>query len=368
MSETLPAEPTQLLSAESKKIVAATAQSSPSTPSRSPPVLPTHVRRASGAAAGVQPGQPGHRGAEPGAGGVGGRLRRPADRPGRALVRPRHEDASPTSTSPWVSGPSSTRSSATTCSAAVGEVLGDAVTPEVARGVERGVLALRHPAHRRGGPAVPAGADRPGAPLRPYRSVRRIEETADVVSLRPGAGRRRRAAGDRSRPVRVGVRRPPGRASPAPPVHGLLDRVGDTGCRSPSAGCAGRTAPRTAGVVVPARHVAGRRHARGQRPGRRLRRPAVGRPAAAGQRGRRDHHGAADRRTHRPHPTPTQGHRRARRPDRPGPRIARDRAARRSADRRLHRLHLVRVVHFLAADASGYITGQGWGVNGGLDM
>jgi hypothetical protein len=25
-------------------------------------------------------------------------------------------------------------------------------------------------------------------------------------------------------------------------------------------------------------------------------------------------------------------------------------------------------VHFLAADASGYITGQVWGVNGGLDM
>jgi acetoacetyl-CoA reductase/3-oxoacyl-[acyl-carrier protein] reductase len=26
------------------------------------------------------------------------------------------------------------------------------------------------------------------------------------------------------------------------------------------------------------------------------------------------------------------------------------------------------VVHFLAADASSYITGQVWGVNGGLDM
>ncbi len=29
---------------------------------------------------------------------------------------------------------------------------------------------------------------------------------------------------------------------------------------------------------------------------------------------------------------------------------------------------IARVVHFLAADASGYITGQTWGVNGGLDM
>jgi NAD(P)-dependent dehydrogenase (short-subunit alcohol dehydrogenase family) len=29
---------------------------------------------------------------------------------------------------------------------------------------------------------------------------------------------------------------------------------------------------------------------------------------------------------------------------------------------------IARVVHFLAADASSYITGQVWGVNGGVDM
>jgi acetoacetyl-CoA reductase len=29
---------------------------------------------------------------------------------------------------------------------------------------------------------------------------------------------------------------------------------------------------------------------------------------------------------------------------------------------------IARVVSFLAQDASGYITGQVWGVNGGLDM
>ena len=29
---------------------------------------------------------------------------------------------------------------------------------------------------------------------------------------------------------------------------------------------------------------------------------------------------------------------------------------------------IARVVHFLAADGSGYITGQVWAVNGGLDM
>jgi 3-oxoacyl-[acyl-carrier protein] reductase len=33
-----------------------------------------------------------------------------------------------------------------------------------------------------------------------------------------------------------------------------------------------------------------------------------------------------------------------------------------------HPEEIARVVHFLAADASGYITGQVWGVNGGLDM
>jgi acetoacetyl-CoA reductase/3-oxoacyl-[acyl-carrier protein] reductase len=33
-----------------------------------------------------------------------------------------------------------------------------------------------------------------------------------------------------------------------------------------------------------------------------------------------------------------------------------------------HPWEVARVVHFLAADASGYITGQVWGVNGGLDM
>ncbi|WP_414686334.1 SDR family oxidoreductase [Mycobacterium sp.] len=29
---------------------------------------------------------------------------------------------------------------------------------------------------------------------------------------------------------------------------------------------------------------------------------------------------------------------------------------------------VARVVHFLAADASSYITGQVWSVNGGMDM
>jgi acetoacetyl-CoA reductase/3-oxoacyl-[acyl-carrier protein] reductase len=33
-----------------------------------------------------------------------------------------------------------------------------------------------------------------------------------------------------------------------------------------------------------------------------------------------------------------------------------------------HPEEIARVVTFLANDASGYITGQVWGVNGGLDM
>jgi acetoacetyl-CoA reductase/3-oxoacyl-[acyl-carrier protein] reductase len=33
-----------------------------------------------------------------------------------------------------------------------------------------------------------------------------------------------------------------------------------------------------------------------------------------------------------------------------------------------HPDEVARVVHFLAADAAGYITGQVWAVNGGLDM
>jgi NAD(P)-dependent dehydrogenase (short-subunit alcohol dehydrogenase family) len=38
----------------------------------------------------------------------------------------------------------------------------------------------------------------------------------------------------------------------------------------------------------------------------------------------------------------------------------------------MHRMgqpeEIARIVTFLADDASGYITGQVWGVNGGLDM
>jgi nitric oxide dioxygenase len=67
--------------------------------------------------------------------------------------------------------------------AAVGEVLGEAVTPEVAAAWDEvywlfaaQLVAEEARLYER------AGLD-PAAPLRPYRVVRRIEETADVVSL-----------------------------------------------------------------------------------------------------------------------------------------------------------------------------------------
>jgi nitric oxide dioxygenase len=67
--------------------------------------------------------------------------------------------------------------------AAVGEVLGDAVTPEVSAAWDEvywlfaaQLIAEEARLYQQ------AGLD-PAAPLRPYRVVRRIEETADVVSL-----------------------------------------------------------------------------------------------------------------------------------------------------------------------------------------
>ena len=66
----------------------------------------------------------------------------------------------------------------------------------------------------------------PVDPLRPYRLVRRIEETADVASfvLEPADGQARPAiAAGR---YGVGVRRPARWPSPAAPVHRLVDGDG----------------------------------------------------------------------------------------------------------------------------------------------
>ena len=212
------------------------------------------------------------------------------------------------------------------------------------RRLERGVLAVRHPAHRRGGPAAtsrPASTRR--EPLRPYRVVRRIEETARRHLPGAGTGRRRRACRRSPRPVRVGVRRPAGRAAAATPVHRLLHRRWGPGCRSPSAGSAASTAPRTArcrptcttsvqvGDVLEVSAPAGDFVVQPSDG------PLLLASAGAGITTVLPIVEHIARTQPQPH-----GDRRPRRPDRAGPRAARHRAARRSADRRLHRLHLVR--------------------------
>jgi nitric oxide dioxygenase len=66
---------------------------------------------------------------------------------------------------------------------AVGEVLGDAVTPEVARAWDEVYWLFATQLIAEEARLYAAAQVDPAAPLRPYRVVRRIEETADVVSL-----------------------------------------------------------------------------------------------------------------------------------------------------------------------------------------
>jgi hypothetical protein len=100
----------------------------------------------------------------------------------RAVFLPRASGYSPTSTSRSASGLSSTPSSVVTCLPRSGRCWGCGDAGGVRR-VGRGVLAVRGPADRRGSAAVPAGWVGPGCAVAPYRVVRRIEETADVISL-----------------------------------------------------------------------------------------------------------------------------------------------------------------------------------------
>ncbi len=123
---------------------------------------------------------------------------------------------------------------------AVAAVLGDAVTPAVADCLGRGVLALRHPADRRRGPAVPAGRGRPGAadPALPGGQAHRRGPRRGL----PGAGARRRGPAAR-RSSRDSTSRssstcPTETASPAS-TRSRPPRPAP-GCRSPSAGCVAR--------------------------------------------------------------------------------------------------------------------------------
>ena len=106
--------------------------------------------------------------------------------------------------------------------ASVAEVLGDAVTPEVAAAWSEvyWLFALQLVAEE-ARLYQQANVD-PDQPTRPYRVVRRIEETADVISLvlEPADGGD--LSGHRARPVRLGVRRPARWRSPTSPVHGVF--------------------------------------------------------------------------------------------------------------------------------------------------
>ena len=180
------------------------------------------------AAAGVQPGQPGHRRAEPGARGVGRGLRGAADRPGRAVVRPRDAAGSRTSTSRSGSARSSTRSSDTTCWPRSGRC---SVTPSPPRSPRPGTRSTgcsppsssprrpgctsRRASTRRTRCARTAWS---GASRRPTTSCRLVLEPADGGAL-PKIGPGQYVS------VFVDL---PGRRAPAAPVHRLLHRRSGT--------------------------------------------------------------------------------------------------------------------------------------------
>ena len=189
--------------------------------------------------------------------------------------------------------------------------------PRGRRGLGRGVLAVRDPADRRGGPALPAGAastrrtrcGRTGWSAGSRRPRRRV--------LGAGAGRRRRRC-RRSRPAstsRCSSTCPTGGASRAstrsPPRVRTRLQITVRRVRGVNG------APDGMVSSLPARPRPGRRHARASAP-----RPATSSssrrtaPLLLASAGAGHHHRAADRRAHRPHPAAAQGHRRARRPDR----------------------------------------------------
>ena len=114
------------------------------------------------------------------------------------------------------------------------------------RGLGRGLLAVRDPAHRGGGPALPAGGRRPGpaAAAVPGGPADRGDRRRRVPGAR--AHRRRPAAADRPGAVRLGVRGPARRPAPAPAVHRLLHGAWRPGCRSRCARSTAWAAPRTA--------------------------------------------------------------------------------------------------------------------------
>ena len=226
--------------------------------------------------------------------------------------------------------------------AAVGEVLGDAVTPEIAAAWNEVYWLFATQLVAEEARLYQQANVDPAQPTRPYRVVRRIEETADVVSLvlepadggelpeiapgqyvsvfvdLPDGDRQPRqytvsstAVGTR---LQITVRRvrgangaPDGRVS----SH-LHDHVRSGTCSMSAPRPATSSSSPPDGPLLLASAGAGITTVL----------PIV------------EHIARTQPERH--------GHRRARRPDRAGPCAARDRAARRPPDRRLHRLYLVR--------------------------
>jgi hypothetical protein len=109
---------------------------------------------------------------------------------------------------------------------AVAEVLGDAVTAEVAAAwTEVYWLFAAQLIAEEARLYQQAGVD-PARPLRTYRVVRRLDEALDIVSFMLGTMRRRPAAAEHTRPVRVGVRGPARRVTTAAAVHGAAPARG----------------------------------------------------------------------------------------------------------------------------------------------
>ena len=226
--------------------------------------------------------------------------------------------------------------------ASVGEVLGDAVTPEVAAAWSEVYWLFAVQLVAEEARLYQEAKVDPAQPTRPYRVVRRIEETADVITLvlEPTDGD------------------PLPEIAPGQYVSVFVDLPG--GDRQPRQYTVSSTAVRTR-LQITVRRVRGANGAPDGRVSSHLHDQVeigdvldVSAPAGdfvldahrvadlAGQCGGGHHDGAAHRRTDRAYPAPADRHRRPRRPPSSRSRPAGNRSASRTRDRRLHLLCVVR--------------------------
>ena len=183
MTLTAQSAPSSLLSESSHAVVATTAsvvaEHADEITAR---FYPQHVRRTPRVAASVQPGQPSHRRTGQGARELGGRVCRAADRPEPAVVRPRH--AADRLQAHLTGRPIHQYTIVGHhLLEAVAQILGEAVTPDIAAAWEEvyWLFALQLVAEE-ARLYQHAGVD-PAQPTRPYRIVKTIDETSDIISL-----------------------------------------------------------------------------------------------------------------------------------------------------------------------------------------